>query len=97
MIEIPTSPAYGKNFKGIPDNHLPCVVCGKMVRQPAKNYIRLFWGNFAVTEAEAIEINNPGADMEYYPVGSDCLKKYPELKPYVEDAKRALKTMEGEE
>lgn len=67
----------------------PCAVCGKRIAEP-KHYVRLFWGTTAVTEAEAQEIiarEGEGGDLLYYPVGSDCLKRQPELKPYVEDAK----------
>jgi hypothetical protein len=96
MIEIKHSENYAKNQSRNKDNAYPCIICGKSVNNP-KHFVRLFYGATVVMETEAraiIEKEGEGGDMLYYPVGSDCLKKHPELKPYVEDAARVSKEID---
>lgn len=94
MYEITMSKDWNKNYssKPIVDGEV-CIVCGKLIKDVnRKHSVRVFWGVTAVTEAEANEIiakEGYGGDLSYYPVGSDCLRKQPELKPYVEDAAKA--------
>jgi hypothetical protein len=92
MIEIPQHPDFSKNVgKGFGE-HLYCIVCGKSVSNP-KHHIRLFWGSTGVTQTEANDIianEGEGGDLGCYPVGSDCLRKHPELKPYTDDAAKQL-------
>lgn len=88
MIEVPMSEHYSKNQERQNDMSPGCAVCGKLVKSP-KHHIRYFWGSHAVTNTEANEIiarEGYGGDMGLYAIGTDCLKKHPELKPYVEDA-----------
>lgn len=76
----------------------PCVVCGRAVNNP-KHFVRLFWGYTAVTRAEAAEIiakEGHGSDLGGYPVGANCLKKHPELLPYVKDAAQVETDAENE-
>lgn len=90
MIEISKlsgfdSDRYSKNQDQCRGDNYPCVVCGKPVKNP-KLYVRYFWGTHAVTDQEAEEIiakEGNGGDMCLYPIGAACLKKHPELKPYV--------------
>lgn len=63
----------------------PCVYCGKPIKDP-KFMVHLFWGSIAVTEDEAARIianEGEGGDLLFYPIGSDCLKKHPEILPFV--------------
>jgi hypothetical protein len=95
MIEIPMSPHYGKNLQTWNSaDALPCVVCGKTVRNP-KHYVHFWTAAYAVMESEVPSLDVSG-DMGHYPVGSDCLRQHPELKPYVQDAKR-VRSEETEE
>lgn len=51
-------------------------------------------GGVAVTEAEANALNasgEGGGDMGCHPIGPDCLRQHPQLKPYVFDWKRPKK------
>lgn len=76
---------YWKNRgDGDKSNHLPCVVCGKQIPlKKARYWVHLHDGGaLIVTDAEASEMPE-NADMGVYPVGSDCLRRYPEIKPYV--------------
>lgn len=61
----------------------PCVVCGKAVTSARRKMVRMWWGTVLVTEAESGTLD-AGGDMGYYPIGSECLRNHPELKPYVQ-------------
>lgn len=81
-IELRRNPDFGD--KGLPDVH--CAVCGKAVKKP-KQFIHLVWGDTVVTEAEAQRIiasEGHGGDLLFFPIGDDCLKKHPELKPFIQ-------------
>lgn len=82
MIKIPTSASYSKNYAGHSGEHEPCCVCGKAVKAP-RHYLHMHCGgSHAVTEAEAATLPD-NADLGMQPVGADCLRKHPELRPYV--------------
>lgn len=81
MIEIPRHPNYSKNQQKAPADSAPCACCGKPVRNPVY-WIATYQGYYAVTEAELIALD-PSGDSGGFPIGADCLKKHPELKPYV--------------
>lgn len=67
----------------------PCWICGRVVRNP-KHWLHIHEGGaVAVTEAVAATLD-PNADMGCYPIGTDCLKKHPELKAVAEDATRVM-------
>jgi hypothetical protein len=80
---------YHKNAERVNGEKTPCAICGRAVNTDSS---RTAWihvhngGASIVTEAEAKALNDAGreaADMCFYPVGSDCLKRHPELGPYV--------------
>lgn len=83
MIEIPHHPNYSKNQERITGDAYPCVVCGKAVTRPNPKQVRMWLGTALVTDAEAEALNDPASDMGYYPIGNDCLRKHPELRPYM--------------
>lgn len=92
MIEIHMTDDRDKQVDRIKGNYLPCVVCGRAVKQE-KYFIRVFYGATAVTDSEAkaiIERDGSGGDLLYYPIGANCLRNHPELKPYVDDAAKAI-------
>jgi hypothetical protein len=96
MIKIPTHTDHTKNSRNaVTDSTLPCVVCGKPTKTDKARHIHLhLGGTHAVTEREADELNEAGqedADMGAYPIGSCCLRKHPELKPYADDCDRPYK------
>ena len=83
MIPLPRSPHYTSSAY-IADCEMPCAVCGKAVRNP-KHWLRLVNGGSDVGTAAEGDAN-PSADLGYYPVGANCLRQHPELKPYATDA-----------
>ena len=85
VIEIPTSPF--KHIRAYGSDESPCAVCGRPTNREGggAQSIRTWYGSQAVTEAEASKLAKtaPGGDTGCYPVGADCLRKHPELLPYV--------------
>lgn len=85
MIAIPyNTKLIEKNEKqyGMNDGS-HCIICNKPVDMVGKNtaFVRIIAATAigTPTEAEA----DPDADMGLYPIGPDCLRRHPELKPYV--------------
>ena len=87
MIELPRSVNYGVNQDRYPcrGNQYECIVCGKPVNVPAKSIVRVHDGGSAVVTNEEAETLDANADLGMHPVGQDCLRRHPELKPYIED------------
>lgn len=63
------------------DNY-PCIVCGKTVKKPIFFLRVVEGGSHALFPGE--EYIDTAADLGMYPVGTHCLKKFPELKPYAQ-------------
>lgn len=85
-ISIPTSKSAiaPRNCR---DGEAPCVVCGRPIKLATHRYF--LWvhngGADAVTYEEGERLNatgHGGADLGGHPVGADCLRRFPELKPY---------------
>jgi len=94
MLEVIRNDNYTQMMEAT--NHKggdPCIICGRACPDP-KHRVRFFWGSHVVTHEEAAEIieedGDDRGDLNYYPIGSDCLRKHPEYKPYVEDAAKAI-------
>jgi len=89
MTEIPVHKDYFSNAERCKGNTYPCVVCGRPAPNP-KYMVRVIYGTHVGTqqEAESTHIFSEdgkeldGGDLGLYPIGSDCLKKHPELKEY---------------
>jgi hypothetical protein len=86
MISIPRSKYYEKNQSygnyGYPSN--PCIVCGKEVKSKKLKSVHTYWGSEIVTEEEAKKLNDPASDSGLWYIGNDCLRKNPQLKPYIQ-------------
>jgi len=79
---IQTSPNYFRNYDGStgPDHAGPCVVCGKGVTPRQARYLMVDLATYdAVTPEEAKTRPESGG----HPIGADCLRRHPELKPYI--------------
>jgi len=70
------------------DNEASCVICDKPVKLGPKT--AMVWvhmgDNHIVTPEEGRRLDESGqagASLGYQPVGSDCLRRNPALKPYV--------------
>lgn len=84
MIDIPSSPVKARNERVYGHNGgAACIVCSMPINtEKHKFWVRLFEGCLICTAAEAEA--DPSGDTGYYPVGKECIKRFPELKPYVE-------------
>ena len=86
MIDIPRNPRYQENSDGMgyPD-YFPCVVCGKPILYVKARYLVQLsdGGNEIISEEEVTTLGQTG-EMGLYPIGADCLRRHPEIKPYVQ-------------
>ena len=85
MINVPQSDR--SSFKGRgrwSADSIPCYICAKPIRKDRIKYMLHIHcgGGVAVTEDEATNLDGAG-DLGCHPIGSDCLRRHPELKPYV--------------
>jgi hypothetical protein len=84
MIQIPFSPRRDQNLHrhGHKEH---CFVCGKELKAgQRKQYLHVFYGSHAVTEEEAVALNDPAGDCYFFPIGTECLRRHPELKAYAQ-------------
>jgi hypothetical protein len=70
-------------FGSCPDGLTPCLLCGKPVKTPRYWLHEHEGGGVVVTEAEAATLDEQ-SDMGMWPIGADCLKKHPDLRPYIQ-------------
>lgn len=83
-IPLPISPNLSANRDRYPStgDAWPCCVCGKPVNIKARPYwLRLLVGGKVVTTETDTEIPE-GQDLGCHPIGADCLRRHPELKPW---------------
>lgn len=86
MIEIPY------NNKRIEQNEerygcndgTHCIICNAPVNpdQRVTYFVRVIASTDIGTPEEAKK--DPSADMGWYPIGNDCLRRHPELRPYAD-------------
>jgi hypothetical protein len=84
-IKLPRSPA--PKARAPRDNECACVVCDRPVKMDAPVWVLWIHGGGAeaVTAAEGERRNAAGgeaSDLGTQPIGPDCLRRHPELKPY---------------
>ena len=84
QVEIPDNPKYGERAQACDTTKgTPCIVCGKLVKDPAGNP-KTYWLRIGpASRSHAIPRDTPdqgGAEMGCEPIGNDCLKKNPALK-----------------
>ena len=85
VMYIPRDPRYSKNFKGMisGDSVGPCIVCGKLIKAPGKYFVHMMDGGDSICTADEDDKVDPGGDLGFQPIGTDCLRRYPELRPFV--------------
>ncbi len=87
MIRIPYADDHTRNQERVAFKYTPCIICGRAIKAESPAMVRVYWGTHIVTKEEAeqlhIEESGDGGDLYYYPIGPDCLRKYPDIKPYV--------------
>jgi hypothetical protein len=84
MVNIPQSDQFSAKGRGRwSANSIPCYVCAKPIRKDRVRFMLHVHcgGGVAVTEDEATKLDARG-DLGCHPIGSDCLRRHPELKPY---------------
>lgn len=80
------SDRYDQNVKATRSEHLPCILCGRECKHPKFFVWEHNGGGTLVTLQEGEELNeagHSGADLGLQPIGPDCLKKHPQIKPFV--------------
>lgn len=87
-VEFTRSDNYDQNHDRADGTKPHCCVCGKTIEKP-RHWLHIHHGGtHVVTEDEAAQLNAEGhesADMYFFPVGANCLKRHPELKPYAQE------------
>jgi hypothetical protein len=85
-IAIPRNPSQKTRPCG--DDEAECVICGRPVKLQGHRFF--LWehcgGGTAVTLEEGERLNatgHGGGDLGGQPIGRDCLRKHPELKPFL--------------
>lgn len=85
MIKIPEHPRHHKNSEKCTDGSSPCVVCGKPIRhETAQSWVVVVDGGTCLEHPDDADPNAAGY-LGGYPIGKGCLRRHPELKPYVQE------------
>lgn len=83
MIPLVRSPQHGRNADRCKENEEPCVICGRPVKDGrATAWVHVHQGGSSVVTEEEAKTLDPASDLGCWPVGSDCLRRHPELNPY---------------
>ncbi len=83
MIAIPRHPNYHKNYRRTGSSYLQhCIVCGRAISFPRFMVHVVNGGASLATEEEALKLLDDSGYLGLHPLGTDCLKSHPELKPY---------------
>jgi hypothetical protein len=76
-----TPPDYHKNLERAGD--LPtCAICGRGIKAKNPQSVHVHAGGAAIVTEEEAAILSAAADMGWFPIGPECLRKHPEIKPY---------------
>lgn len=80
-IAIPVTEYFEDNARG---DELPCVVCGAGCNTATARMVVVVCGgsHLAIPGGAADDPSAPGY-VGGYPIGSCCLRRHPELKPFV--------------
>lgn len=83
FLEIPTS-KHSVDPEYIGEDY-PCIVCGRVVRAANPWMIRVVEGGGMALSPEYHQeydkLGDPG-DLNFYPIGPDCLRRHPQLRAY---------------
>jgi hypothetical protein len=87
-IDIPRNPAPEKMKRMRPGdgNSYPCVICGIAVTKPKFMCHMIGGGGVALHPDDenlfAQDAEAQRGDLGCQPIGTDCLRRYPEMKPF---------------
>ena len=82
-LRIPENPRHGVNQRRYPceGDESPCIVCGKALKEPRWLLNVINGGHDIATDEPPGDIDEAG-DLYWLPIGTDCLRRHPELKPW---------------
>lgn len=89
MIDYKKNPDWHQQADRCGDR-TPCIICGRPVTRPRYWLHEHEGGGTIVTQEEAATLDardraqGVSSDMGCWPIGSDCLRQHPELRPYVQ-------------
>lgn len=87
IVEIPQSENY-YNGPAAYGDRLTCIVCNRPVTAKNPAYLRVVEsGGYAVLPQFQDEYDGDAGDLGLYPIGPNCLRRYPQLKPYIQRIK----------
>ena len=84
MFKLEQTPDHSRNADRVRgDDRLPCYICGRAINTTKKNF---YWltvggGGFDALLPAEVDANDAGF-MGLQPIGADCLKNQPGLRPY---------------
>ena len=82
-VKVIHSPDYHTNERRFPshDNEMPCLICGRAIKMTddTKMVHLVNGGGEALATVDEASYHDDGGDLGFYPIGSDCLKRHPEL------------------
>lgn len=84
-MKIPKSKHHGNNVARSNGGYMPCVVCGKPIKDPSYYVECVNGGTDECVLPGQADVDDPGY-MGYQPLGANCLLAHPELGPYVSKA-----------
>ena len=81
MIEIPVSSMAQANEQryGMNDG-TACIICNKPIASP-RFFVRIYAGSYICADSE---IDDENADDGFYPIGKDCIRRFPQVHAYVQ-------------
>lgn len=83
-VELPSSLVEGSRRRH--GDAYTCVICGLAMPKPKFMCHVIEGGGVALhVDDERLYVSD-GGDMNFLPVGADCLKRHPEMKPYAVEA-----------
>lgn len=88
MVHFQSTDTYHDNAARCQSGSTPCVICGKGIKDssnPPMVRVHGGWGLIVTDEEAATMVESQ--DCGGWPIGRDCLKKHPEIKPYVTGGK----------
>lgn len=87
VIRLVRNANYSKNYNGFTpgDSEGPCVICGRAVKAPAKYWVHEVngGGEACTPDEDEQHYQHDGGDLGAQPIGANCVKLHPELKPYI--------------
>ena len=86
-IKIPSNPSPDQIKRARSADAYPCVICGIPVTKPKFICHEVYGGGWAVHPGDetvfAADKSLESGDLGCQPVGTDCLRRFPEMKPFV--------------